>query len=93
MRKYISLAFMAFLSCSMLTNVSAQYSLTIESSEALFVPGNTVYRFYVNLADASDKFSAVFGNDQDPLVINSPDGIFNSPYNASWSASGINAAF
>ncbi|MDA0981073.1 MAG: hypothetical protein O2852_06950, partial [Bacteroidetes bacterium] len=75
MRKYISLAFMAFLSCSMLTSVSAQYSLTIESSEAVNVPGNTVYRFYVNLTDASDKFSAVFGNDQDPLVINSPGGI------------------
>ena len=93
MRKYISLALMAFLSCSMLTSVSAQYSLTIESSEAVNVPGNTVYRFYVNLTDASDKFSAVFGNDQDPLVINSPDGIFCSTYNASWSASGINPAF
>ncbi|MDA0732530.1 MAG: hypothetical protein O2837_06670, partial [Bacteroidetes bacterium] len=93
MRKYISLAFMAFLSCSMLTSVSAQYSLTIESSEAVNVPGNTVYRFYVNLTDASDKFSAVFGNDQDPLVINSPGGIFNSTFNASWSASGINPAF
>jgi len=77
----------------MLTSVSAQYSLTIESSEALFVPGNTVYRFYVNMTDASDKFSAVFGNDQDQLVINSPGGIFNSPYNASWSASGLNPAF
>ena len=93
MRKYISLAFMAFLSCSMLTNVSAQYSLTVESSDALHVPGNTVYRFYVNLTDASDKFSAVFGNDQDPLVIDTPDGIFNSSFNASWSASGINPAF
>jgi len=93
MRKYISLAFMAFLSCSMLTSVSAQYSLTIESSDALYVPGNTVYRFYVNLTDASDKFSAVFGNDQDPLVINSPDGIFNSTFNSSWSAAGINPAF
>ena len=52
-----------------------------------------MYRFYVNLTDASDKFSAVFGNDQDPLVINTPDGIFNSPFNRSWSASGINPAF
>ena len=84
---------MAFLSCSMLTSVSAQYSLTIESSDAVNVPGNTVYRFYVNMTDASDKFSAVFGNDQDPLVINSPDGIFNHGANASWSASGLNPFF
>ncbi len=54
------------------------YTLTVESSAALHVAGNTVYRFYVNLLDPTDKFSAVFGNDQDPLVINSPDGIFNS---------------
>ncbi len=51
-----------------------------------------MYRFYVNLTDASDKFSAVFGNDQDPLVINSPDGIFNSHLMSSWSAAGINPA-
>ena len=69
------------------------YTLTVESSAALHVAGNTVYRFYVNLLDPTDKFSAVFGNDQDPLVINSPDGIFNTAFNASWSASGINPAF
>ncbi len=69
------------------------YTLTVESSAALHVAGNTVYRFYVNLLDPTDTFSAVFGNDQDPLVINSPDGIFNTAFNASWSASGINPAF
>ena len=57
---------MFFLSWSMLTDVSAQYSLTIESYEAVYVPDHTVYRFYVNLLDSTDKFSAVFGNDQDP---------------------------
>jgi hypothetical protein len=77
----------------MLTSVSAQYTLTVESAAAAHVPGNTVYRFYVNLTDPSDKFSAVYGNDQEHLVINTPAGIFNSPYNASWSASGINTAF
>ena len=88
--------FLATICCSSIffaSQATAQYTLTVESSDALYVPGNTVYRFYVNLTDASDKFSAVFGNDQDPLVINSPDGIFNSSFNASWSASGINPAF
>ena len=93
MRKYISLAFMAFLSCSMLTSVSAQYSLTVESSDALHVPGNTVYRFYVNMTDASDKFSAVFGNDQDPLIINAPAGVYNDSFVSGWSAAGINPGF
>ena len=31
----------------------------------------------MNASDASDKISAVFGNDQSPLVINTPDGIYN----------------
>ena len=68
MSKNICLAILAFLSCTFLTNVSAQYSLTVESSSAQYVPGHNVYKFYVNMNDASDKFSAVFGNDQDNLT-------------------------
>ena len=44
--------------------------------------GGTVYRFYVNANDATDKLSAVFGNDQAHWSINTPDGIFNSTFNA-----------
>ena len=71
---------------------ASAYSLTVESSPAVGA-GGTVYRFYVNAQDATDKISAVFGNDQAHLVINTPDNIFNSTFNASWSASGINPAF
>ena len=46
----------------------------------------------MNANDATDKISAVFGNDESPLVISTPDGIFNSPMNASWNASGVNSA-
>ena len=66
----------------------AQFELTIEQSSPVAAPG-TVYRFYVEANDASDKISAVFGNDQSPLVISCPDGIFNSPMNTSWNASGL----
>ena len=69
---------------------SSPYTLTIEGNAATAVPGATVYRFYVNANDATDKMSAVFGNDQAHLIIDAPDGIFNSTFNASWSASGIN---
>ncbi|MDA0981405.1 MAG: hypothetical protein O2852_08650, partial [Bacteroidetes bacterium] len=75
---------MAAICCSTMaftSQATAQYTLTVESSAALHVAGNTVYRFYVNLLDPTDKFSAVFGNDQDPLVINSPGGIFNTSFN------------
>jgi hypothetical protein len=73
-------------------NQASAYTLTVESSPAVGA-GGTVYRFYVNANDATDKISAVFGNDQAHLVINTPDNIFNSAFNASWNASGINAAF
>ena len=68
------------------------YTLTVEASTPAVAPGTT-YRFYVDMTDASDRFSAIFGNDQAPLEINTPDGAFNSSFNASWSASGINPAF
>ena len=69
----------------------SQYNLTIEQSAPAAAPG-TVYRFYVEANDDTDKMSAVFGNDQDPLVFSTPDGIFNSALNSAWNASGINSA-
>ena len=43
--------------------------------------------------DASDKFSAVFGNDQDNLIINTPADIYNDSFVSGWNASGITPAF
>jgi hypothetical protein len=83
---------MAIFAFSPLAGLNAQYSLTVESAPAVGA-GGTVYRFYVNANDATDKFSAVFGNNAANLVITTPEGIFNSPLNASWNASGINPAF
>ena len=68
------------------------YFLTVESAPAVAVDG-TVYRFYVQAETATDKLSAVFGTNEDPLVFSTPGGIFNSPYNPVWSASGINPSF
>jgi hypothetical protein len=56
------------------------------------VPGTT-YRFYVNMLDPTDRMSAVFGNNESNLVINTPDGAFPNTVNASWNASGINPVF
>ena len=74
------------------SQATAQYSLTLESSAAVAGSGTT-YRFYVNMTDASDRMSAVFGNNESNLIINTPAGVFNSAANSSWSASGINPAF
>ena len=67
------------------------YTLTVESSVPSAAPG-TLYRFYVNSIDSTDKISAVFGNNDSPLTFVTPDGIFNSPFNNSWNASGVNPA-
>ena len=73
MFKNIRLAILALLSCTLFTDLSAQYSLTVEASASGHGHG-TVYRFYVDLSDPTDRVSAVFGNDQDNLVINTPIG-------------------
>ena len=68
------------------------FSLTVEASSAV-TPGLTTYRFYVDMNDATDRMSAVFGNNTNELSITTPDGAFNSTFNTSWNASGINPAF
>ncbi|MBC8150996.1 MAG: hypothetical protein H8E97_06895, partial [Bacteroidetes bacterium] len=87
--------FLATICCGSMifaTPATAQYTLTVEASTPAVAPGTT-YRFYVDMLDPTDRMSAVFGNDQSNLVINTPDGAFNSAFNSSWSASGINPAF
>ena len=69
-----------------------QYTLTVEATPAV-TAGLTNYRFYVDMVDPTDRLSAVFGNDQAGLLVNTPAGAFNSPFNSSWNASGINPAF
>ena len=44
------------------------YSLYIESYPAV-QEGLTTYRIYVNMEDATDRMSAVYGNGQNPFVI------------------------
>ena len=82
---FVSLLFGAF-------TLNAQYTLTVEASPAV-TAGSTTYRLYVDMQDPTDRMSAVFGNDQASLLVNTPAGAFSSPFNASWNASGINAAF
>ena len=89
MRTNICLAFMA----SPLSPSRVSSAVFVDSGVSAVGAGGTVYRFYVNAQDDTDKLSAVFGNDLAHLVITTPSNIFNSPMNASWNASGVNPAF
>ncbi|MGB1057043.1 MAG: hypothetical protein ACPGYM_08920, partial [Flavobacteriales bacterium] len=68
-----------------------QYSMSIETSASVLPEEGTVYRFYIEANDVTDKLSAVFGNDVNPLVISTPDDIYNNTFNSSWNASGLSA--
>ena len=63
--------------------------MVVESAPAVG-SGGTVYRFYVQMQEPTDRLSAVFGNDVANLSVNAPMGVFNDPTNTSWSATGIN---
>ena len=71
----------------------AQYTLTVQESPAVHDETLTTYRFFINMEDATDRVSAVYGNNDANLVVDAPDGVFNSAFNTSWNASGINPAF
>ncbi|MGB1480385.1 MAG: hypothetical protein ACPG66_03320, partial [Flavobacteriales bacterium] len=87
-----NLNFAALLACCVHSLGFSQYTMTVESYPAV-TAGLTTYRFYVDMQDPTDRMSAVFGNDQASLLVSTPEGAFNSPFNSSWNASGINPAF
>ena len=73
-------------------STSAQYSLVV-SEEPSVIDGMTKFRLYIQLSDPTDQISAIFGTDKNPMTIEAPKGVFNSPFNGSWSASGLNPNF
>ena len=73
-------------------STSAQYSLVV-SEEPSVLDGMTKFRLYIQLSDPADHISAIFGTDKNPMTIEAPKGVFNSPFNGSWSASGLNPNF
>jgi hypothetical protein len=89
--KHLSLLTLAL--CALVSTSFAQYSLTVDTATAVDPALGTTYSFYINLEDATDQVSAVFGNNQATLEVNAPDGVYNSAFNASWNASGINPVF
>lgn len=68
------------------------YSLSIKSETAV-QEGFTRLQFFVNMANPTDRMSSVFGNNDMEMFLSVPEGAYNSPFNSSWNASGINPAF
>ena len=69
------------------------YQVHSDTEGVALLDGMTTYRLYISNLGATDFVSSVYGNDEDPLEISVPEGIYNSGLNASWSASGISPVF
>ncbi|MGB1056770.1 MAG: hypothetical protein ACPGYM_07540, partial [Flavobacteriales bacterium] len=65
------------------------YTMTVESNPAA-VEGMTTYRFYVNMLDETDRLSAIYGNNEQGMVLDAPSGVYNNAFNTTWNASGVN---
>jgi len=78
--------------CMVPSSSIAQYSFVV-SEEPSLIDGMTKFRLYIQLSDPTDRLSAIFGTNKNPMTIEAPEGVFNSPFNASWSASGLNPNF
>ena len=71
-------------------STATRYQLEVVRTSASAGTGH--YEIHALLPD-SDRVSAVYGTDTYPLELRAPKGVFNSPYNGSWSSSGMNPKF
>ena len=71
---------------------SMAYTLTVENHADGIIAGMTTYRVYVDLVNADDFMSSVYGNEDTPFALSTELGFFNSQY-GSTTAGGINPAF
>jgi hypothetical protein len=68
-----------------------RYALKVKKAPAL-QEGLFTYTVCLLLPEG-DRVSSVFGTDVHPFELAAPSGVFNSPFNAGWSASGMNPNF
>mgnify|MGYP001158782294 CR=1 FL=1 len=68
-----------------------RYALKVKKAPAL-QEGLFTYTVCLQLPEG-DRVSSVFGTDVHPFELVAPAGVFNSPFNAGWSASGMNPNF
>ena len=78
-------------SCDFCSCEESVYGMTVMAYPAV-TPGHTTYRMYVDMVNADDRMSAVYGNNEYFMNVNAPMGALNNGLNGSWNASGINAS-
>ena len=66
---------------SIATVSTGDYTLSVEASPALTLPGHTRYRIYLNTPNLNDRLKEVVGSGDSPMTLNVPGGIYNSSLN------------
>ena len=74
-------------------DLASGYTLTVSEHETDLVEGQTTYRVYVDMVNAEDFLSSVYGNQEEPLSFATDEGFYNSPIATGATANGINPAF
>ena len=69
-----------------------QYTMTIEEHVSDIIPGTVTYRFYANMVNEDDFLSSVYGNNENPFILETSDGFYNSTYGGA-TADNVNPAF
>ena len=57
-----------------------QYTMTIEEHASDIITGTVTYRFYANMVNEDDFLSSVYGNNENPFILETSDGFYNSTY-------------
>ena len=88
----IRLITLAFVLLSSAAAALSQYTISVAEHATDIVPGQTTYRIYVDVVNADDFLSSVYGNNEVPLNFSTTDGFYNDPL-GSTVASGVNPLF
>ncbi|MDE0872219.1 MAG: hypothetical protein OSA37_09910, partial [Flavobacteriales bacterium] len=72
---------------------SQEYTLTAEEYIIDGIPGETTYRFYIDMVNDDDFLSSGYGGDTDPMSITTTTGFYNDTFATGATADGVNPAF
>jgi len=80
--------------CSCIEDVfNENYTLTVEPFALGGIPGQTTYRFYIDMLNPTDYLSSIFGDNSNPFTLSTPNGFYNDPAASGATAAGVNSSF
>ncbi|MDG2208970.1 MAG: hypothetical protein P8K81_03170 [Flavobacteriales bacterium] len=72
---------------------SQEYTLTAEEYIIDGIPGETTYRFYIDMVNDDDFLSSGYGGAMDPMSITTTTGFYNDTFATGATADGVNPSF